>query len=114
MIMNNNTMRGRVYWCDLGSYNGHVQGGIRPVIVVQNDIGNEHSPTTIVVPCSTSRKIATPCHLYFKMNGKYNIALCEQITTVNKSQLKDYITTLNSCDMNILYSKITKALGYAK
>lgn len=116
MIMNNNTniMRGKVYWADLGKYNGHIQGGVRPVIIIQNDIGNEHSPTTIVVPCSTSRKIATPCHYYFKLNGNYTIALCEQILTINKNQLKGYITSLNSRDMKILSSKICRSLGYER
>lgn len=107
-----NIRRGDVYWCNLGDYNGHIQKGKRPVIIIQNDVGNYYSPTTIVIPCSTSRKIATPCHLYFKLKGKDNIALCEQITTINKSQLCGYIETLDSCYMDILSSKLMRSLGY--
>ena len=47
--------RGEVYWCDFGIPYGHEQGGLRPAIIVQNDIGNLHSSTTIVIPCTTSK-----------------------------------------------------------
>lgn len=104
--------RGEVYWCDLGECNGHIQRGKRPVIIIQNDVGNYYSPTTIVIPCSTTKKIATPCHFYFKLKGKYNIALCEQITTINKYQLIGYIDTLNTRYMDILQDKLKRSLGY--
>ena len=73
---------------------GSVQAGYRPVIVVQNDIGNHYSPTTIVCSITAARKKPLPTHLFIGASGglyKESTVLCEQIHTVNKRDLKTYV-----------------------
>lgn len=89
MIPNNKRVRrGEIYWCDLGEAVGSEQGGCRPVIIVQNDIGNNYSTTTIVVPLTTKiKKMKLPTHHEFENNGVKQVACAEQIRTVDKLRL---------------------------
>lgn len=99
--------RGEAYWCDFGDAYGCEQGGYRPAIVIQNDYGNLHSSTTIVIPCTTENKKSLPVHHSFtfssenildydstRIGSKENIALLEQIRTIDKTRLRKYIGTL--------------------
>lgn len=103
--------RGDICLVDFGTTNGCVQGGLRPAIVIQNNIGNHFSPTILVVPL-TSRlnKSNLPTHVFIPSgNGglKTNsLALAEQIQTVNKTQISKIIGYLNS----ILINKIEHAI----
>lgn len=88
--------RGDVFLDDLGKGEGSVQGGTRPVVIIQNNIGNKFSPTLIIAPV-TSRmtKKNIPTHVKIKNKlAKESIVLLEQIRTINKNDLKNYITTL--------------------
>lgn len=104
--------KGEVYYADLNSVIGCEQGGYRPVIIVQNNIGNFHSPTTIIVPVTARmRKKALPTHIKVKGAGlpKKSIALLEQLRTIDKSRLKEKIgeitrTSLNKIDKGLLIS----------
>lgn len=80
-------LRGQVYMCDLGETKGNVQGGTRPVVIVQNNYGNEYSPTLIVAPITSKPKNTQPTHLTIELHTKSTI-LTEQIMTVPKSSLK--------------------------
>lgn len=96
--MDKNTVQiGDVYWVDFKG-EGSEQSGLRPAIVVQNNIGNKYSPTVKVVPVTTQVKKRMPTHVIMKavVSGleKDSIALCEQETVCDKSKIKDYITTL--------------------
>lgn len=85
--------RGEIYFM-YGDGHGSVQTGYRPVIVVQNDIGNHFSPTTIVCSITSARKKPLPTHLSIGINGglyKESTILCEQIQTVSKKDLKHYV-----------------------
>lgn len=85
---NKRVQRGEIYWCDLGEAIGSEQGGCRPVIIVQNDIGNNYSTTTIVVPLTTKlKKTKLPTHHEFVNNGVAQVACAEQIRTVDKLRL---------------------------
>lgn len=85
---NKRVQRGEIYWCDLGEAVGSEQGGCRPVIIVQNDIGNNYSTTTIVVPLTTKiKKTKLPTHHEFVNNGVKQVACAEQIRTVDKLRL---------------------------
>jgi mRNA interferase MazF len=91
--------RGDIYLCDLGASTGHVQSGLRPVLVVQNDKGNQHSPTVIVCGITSSPKKIQPTHCFISTDGglpKPSTALCEQIFTVNTAELKHYIGTVSN------------------
>lgn len=86
----NCVFQGEIWIADLGSKDGSVQGGKRPVIVLQNDIGNKYSPTTIVVPLTSQLKNDLPVHADLGTQyglKKVSTSLMEQITTINQSQL---------------------------
>lgn len=95
-----NLKRGDVYYADLRPVVGSEQGGIRPVVIVQNDVGNRHSPT-IIVAAVTSRlnKAKLPTHIELSANRyhmvKDSVILLEQLRTIDKSRLKDKICHLD-------------------
>lgn len=95
-----NLKRGDVYYADLRPVVGSEQGGIRPVVIVQNDVGNRHSPT-IIVAAVTSRlnKAKLPTHIELSADKyhmvKDSVILLEQLRTIDKSRLKDKICHLD-------------------
>ena len=104
--------RGDIFYADLSPYIGSEQGGRRPVIVIQNDTGNQHSPTVIIaaVTSKTLTKAKLPVHVHLPGSAgleKDSIALLEQIRTIDKSRLESYIGRLDEETM----SRIDKALG---
>ena len=101
--------RGDIYKADLSPVVGSEQGGIRPVVIVQNDMGNRYSPTIIVVPITTRQnKKPLPTHTKLKCKCllKESMALMEQVRTIDKSRLIEFIGVLNKDEMN----NITEAL----
>ncbi len=93
--------RGDIFYADLRPVIGSEQGGIRPVLVIQNDIGNKHSPT-VIVAAITSRmnKAKLPTHIEIDAQ-KYHIVkdsviLLEQLRTIDKSRLKDKVCHLDA------------------
>ncbi len=103
--------RGDVYYADLRPVVGSEQGGVRPVLVIQNDMGNKHSPT-IIVAAITSRmnKAKLPTHVELDSKKysmvKDSVILLEQLRTIDKKRLKDMVCHL---DEDIL-KKVDKAL----
>ncbi len=90
--------RGDVYYCDLSPVIGSEQGGIRPVVVVQNDKGNRYSNTIIVAPISKKMsKPPIPTHVIFSSEhlNYVSMILLEQIRTVDKSRLQQWICSLD-------------------
>lgn len=89
--MEESIKRGDVVWVDLPPCpNSHVQTGERPAIVVQNDMGNLHSPTTIVVPVtSVIKRLDMSTHVLFEADflPRQSVALCEQFITVDKGRI---------------------------
>lgn len=89
--------RGNIVIVDLTGATGSEQGKMRPVVVIQNNIGNRHSPTTIVVPLtSKQKKKGMKTHVFIektKENGlsEDSVALCEQVRTIDKSRIKTKI-----------------------
>ena len=87
--------RGEIYLLDLKEPLGNIQAGIRPVVVIQNDTGNQHSTTTIVSCLTTRRKKYLPTHTLIKVGGlKPSLMLGEQIFTVNQVDLIQKIGTI--------------------
>ena len=104
-------LRGDIYLADLGYQSGSIQGGCRPVLIVQNNKGNEYAPTTIICPITSATKTRLPTHVYLNTSGglyKESIVLCEQVTTINKEQLKEYLGTINESS---ILTKINRALS---
>lgn len=87
--------RGDIYYVNFGFNPGSVIGGIRPALVIQNDTGNRYSTTLIVAAISTRlKKFQQPTHIYIGRKfglTKESMLLLEQITTINKSDLLDFV-----------------------
>lgn len=101
--------RGEIYFIDCGSPVGSEQGGIRPAVILQNNIGNRHSLTTIVAMVTSSRtKKKLPTHVWIHNSNLSNpsCVLLEQIRTISLSRFMRYVGTLDDVDM----CKIDKAL----
>ena len=96
--------RGDVFYAsieDVGQAVGSEQSGCRPAVIIQNDVGNDHSPTTIVAFITTRRKRKLPTHVRLHNNALFfsSTALLEQIRTISKDRLTRYIGTLCKRDM---------------
>ena len=99
-----NIKRGDIYYADLSPVVGSEQGGVRPVLIVQNDVGNRYSPTVIAAAITSRRsKTNLPTHIPIEANGcglsKDSVVLLEQVRTLDKRRLKEKMGTLNSTDM---------------
>ncbi|MDD6278428.1 MAG: type II toxin-antitoxin system PemK/MazF family toxin [Oscillospiraceae bacterium] len=104
--------RGEIYYADLSPVVGSEQGGIRPVLIVQNDVGNQHSPTVIAAAITSQRdKTNLPTHIKVRADkcglAKDSIVLLEQIRTIDKKRLKDKMGEL---DLNSM-TKVDTALS---
>lgn len=105
--------RGDMFYADLSPVVGSEQGGIRPVIIIQNDIGNKHSPTVIAAAItSQTGKAKLPTHIEIGSGDSGlkadSIVLTEQIRTIDKSRLKEKIGHIND---DVVMNKINNALG---
>ena len=103
--------KGDLYFADLSPVIGSEQGGVRPVLIIQNDVGNKHSPTVICAAITSQmHKAKLPTHVELKCKeyalAKDSVVLLEQLRTIDKKRLKDKVCHL---DNNILL-KIDKAL----
>ena len=99
--------RGDVYMAGLDPVIGSEQGGKRPVVIIQNDIGNLHAPTVIVVPLTGStQKPALPTHVAVAAGEgglwRDSIALCEQVRTLEKTRLIRRLGALSSQTMRLI------------
>lgn len=102
--------RGQVYYADLGRGAGSEQGGKRPCIIIQNDIGNRYSPTVIVVPMTAKNKNKIPTHVETTKDDKNlfigSTVLTEQVQTIDKEKLGDFVCSLSEETMQ----KVDEAL----
>lgn len=111
--------RGDLYYADLSPVVGSEQGGIRPVLIVQNDIGNKYSPTIIAAAITSQinkAKLPTHIELSAKEFGlqKDSVILLEQIRTIDKRRLKDRIGELNENTMQKVDDGLKISLGFLK
>lgn len=101
--------RGEIYHADLNPVFGSEQGGYRPVLIIQNNRGNRHSPTVIIAAITSRPKTKLPTHVLIRgIEGleKESFVLLEQIRTLDKLRLEDYVGKLNREQM----MKVDKAL----
>lgn len=103
--------RGDIFYADLRPVIGSEQGGVRPVLIIQNDIGNKHSPTVICAAITSKMnkaKLPTHVELAADRNGiiKDSVILLEQIRTIDKSRLKEKVCHLDQ----VVLKKIDQAL----
>ena len=107
-----NIKRGDIFYADLSPVKGSEQGGIRPVLIIQNNVGNRFSPTVIAAAITSKKsKALIPTHIKVeaKENGllKNSVILLEQIRTLDKKRLKEKMGKLDYKEMN----KVDKALS---
>lgn len=104
--------RGDIYYADLSPVIGSEQGGVRPVLIVQNDVGNKYSPT-VIAAAITSQKTKTnlPTHIQLRAQStglqKDSIVLLEQIRTIDKHRLKERMGRLDDNSM----TRVDEAIG---
>ena len=108
--------RGDLYFADLSPVVGSEQGGIRQVLVIQNDIGNKYSPTVIAAAITSKlNKAKLPTHIEISSSEygleKDSVVLLEQIRTIDKTRLKEKIGELNSIKMNQVNKAMMISLG---
>ena len=116
LILGVNTMtikRGDMFYADLSPVVGSEQGGIRPVVIIQNDLGNKYSPTVIAAAItSQTNKNRLPTHIEIGADSEglksNSVILTEQIRTIDKSRLKEKIGHID--DAGVM-NKINNALG---
>ncbi len=111
-----NIKRGDIYYADLSPVVGSEQGGIRPVLIVQNDVGNRYSPT-VIAAAITSRmsktKLPTHIDIYADRVGlaKDSVVLLEQVRTIDKQRLGEKMGHLDTETMNAVDNAISISLG---
>ncbi len=107
--------RGDIYYADLSPVIGSEQGGLRPVLIVQNDVGNKFSPTVIAAAItSQTNKAKLPTHI--RLDKKYGLAkesviLLEQMRTIDKTRLKEKMGHISDATMSQVNEAISVSLG---
>lgn len=108
--------RGELYYADLSPVVGSEQGGLRPVLVIQNDVGNKYSPTVIIAAITSQiQKAKLPTHIELSRTqyplAKDSVVLLEQIRTLDKLRLRDRIGQLDSVAMQKVNVGLLISLG---
>lgn len=108
--------RGDIFYADLSPVIGSEQGGIRPVLIIQNDIGNKYSPTIIIAAITSQiNKAKLPTHVEISSEeyglNKDSVILLEQVRTIDKRRLKDKIGHISDLLMNKVDDALKISLG---
>lgn len=111
-----NIKRGEIYYADLSPVVGSEQGGIRPVLIIQNDIGNKYSPTVIAAAITSQRdKTKLPTHISVDADdcglAKDSIVLLEQVRTIDKQRLKERMGSLDVNSMVMVDKALSVSFG---
>ena len=114
--MTNPVRRGDIYYADLSPVVGSEQGGLRPVLIVQNDTGNRHSPTVIAAAItSQTGKARLPTHITLTAGSvglpKDSIVLLEQVRTLDKRRLREHMGHLDEKQMILVDEAIAVSFG---
>ncbi len=108
--------RGEIYYADLSPVVGSEQGGVRPVLIVQNDIGNKHSPTVIAAAITSQKeKTKLPTHISLDAESyglaKDSIVLLEQVRTLDKRRLRERMGELDNAAMHKIDTALSVSFG---
>lgn len=114
--MNHTYLRGELYYANLGTGVGSEQNGYRPVVIIQNDVGNRHSPTTIVAAISTQIKTKAKLPTHYNLepgNGleQPSMVMLEQIRTIAKARLVQFIGKLSDREINGINLALAISIG---
>ena len=108
--------RGEIYYADLSPVVGSEQGGVRPVLIIQNDIGNRYSPTVIAAAITSQRdKAKLPTHIELSAQScglqKDSTVLLEQVRTIDKKRLRERMGEITPETMNSINSALSISFG---
>lgn len=108
--------RGDIYYADLSPVVGSEQGGIRPVLIVQNDVGNRYSPTVIAAAITSQKeKAKLPTHIELDSEdcglSRNSVVLLEQIRTIDKKRLKEHMGLLDAKSMLRINEALSVSFG---
>ena len=108
--------KGDIFFADLSPVIGSEQGGVRPVVVIQNDVGNKYSPTVIVAALTSQiNKAKLPTHVEIRAGehglNKDSVVLLEQLRTVDKRRLKERIGRMDADAMEKVNEALVISLG---
>ena len=93
-------VKGDIFWVNLSDEAiGSEQRGFRPVVIIQNDIGNKYSPTVLVAPLTNQKKKELPIHCYVSVRGVRQTVCLEQIRVLDKSRLRGKVGQLTPTEM---------------
>lgn len=111
-----NIRRGDIYYADLSPVVGSEQGGVRPVLIVQNDVGNKFSPTVIAAAITSRQsKASLPTHIPICATdsglARDSVVLLEQVRTIDKKRLKEKMGTVDDTSMNRVNQAISISFG---
>lgn len=109
-----NIQRGDIYYADLSPIVGSEQGGVRPILVLQNNIGNRYSPTIIVAAITASEKKSMPTHVKIENIhnlSKESVVLLEQIRTIDRSRLHEWVGTLGEENLTKIDNALKVSVG---
>ena len=111
--------RGELYYADLSPVVGSEQGGVRPILIVQNDTGNKYSPTIIAAAITSQlNKAKLPTHIELSANEfgllKDSVILLEQIRTLDKRRIKEKIGELSFAKMQKVNTALLISLGFSE
>ena len=111
-----NIKRGEIYYADLSPVVGSEQGGVRPVLIVQNDVGNRYSPTVIAAAITSQHeKSKLPTHIDISAEccglAKDSIVLLEQVRTIDKQRLKEKMGHIDNKTMSMVNKAISVSFG---
>ncbi len=114
-----NIKRGDIYYADLSPVVGSEQGGVRPVLIVQNDVGNKYSPTVIAAAITSQQfKTKLPTHISVDAAvcglSKDSVVLLEQIRTLDKQRLREKMGNLPENDMSRINNALSLSVGLDK
>ena len=114
--MNGTVKLGEIYYADLSPVVGSEQGGVRPVLIVQNDVGNRHSPTVIAAAITSQiNKARLPTHIELSAQSyglsKDSVVLLEQIRTIDKKRLKERMGRVDDGMMTKIDDAIAVSFG---
>lgn len=106
-------LRGDIFYADLPDKKGSEQNGLRPVVIIQNNLGNKHSRTLIVAPITSRDKKELPVHseIYNDSLERNSIILLEQVTTIDKNKVKEFIGHVTKNELKKLNIALARSVG---
>ncbi|BDU93179.1 type II toxin-antitoxin system PemK/MazF family toxin [Clostridium perfringens] len=106
-------LRGDIFYADLPNQNGSEQSGVRPVVIIQNNLGNKYGRTLIVAPITSQDKKDLPVHseIYNNSLEKDSTILLEQVTTIDKNKVKEFVGHLTRNELKKLNIALARSVG---